>query len=397
MKVYFTSSEGSAQRSLQFGVAKKIKNGARKIVLDKAEEARIAAFSAFKSLGYTVPQLAPPILSTAARDSIRQEAGSTSGSDTVDTSHSFVDANHTDNSNIVALEKEREDLIKSSDNGALASVEGKSGNEMPCSLSTIPVAGPTTNELNATFDPTRNPDVTTLSVQLQKQNDKSSIRDGCHGHGTVEQHQSGNLASGNVDNSSQKGPINAVSNHGGLDSFLDLWDTVQEFYFDIHYIKRLELHSAAPFEVHGIAVCWENSPVYYINLPRDILLSDNRKDDCFSLSACSYKQKVSSSNSKQDLVNAMHRWSRISKIIGRENVRKFTWNLKIQIQVLKKPAVSVQRFGCLDKIMDLEVVDNSYILLPPIHVKDAIDMCIVAWILWPDEERSSNPNLDKVT
>jgi DNA polymerase theta len=23
-------------------------------------------------------------------------------------------------------------------------------------------------------------------------------------------------------------------------------------------------------------------------------------------------------------------------------------------------------------------------------------MCIVAWILWPDEERSSNPNLEKV-
>ena len=30
------------------------------------------------------------------------------------------------------------------------------------------------------------------------------------------------------------------------------------------------------------------------------------------------------------------------------------------------------------------------------RVKDAIDMCIVAWILWPDEESSSSPNLDKV-
>jgi DNA polymerase theta len=80
-------------------------------------------------------------------------------------------------------------------------------------------------------------------------------------------------------------------------------------------------------------------------------------------------------------------------------VRKFTWNLKVQIQVLKKPSVSTQRFGSLDKLdknMDLEVVDNSYLLLPPIHVKDAIDMCIVAWILWPDEESSSSPNLDKV-
>lgn len=400
VKALFESSswatEGSAQRSLQFSVAKKIKNGARRIVLDKAEEARVAAFSAFKSLGYNVPQLAPPI-STAARDFIRKEAGSSSGSDTADTSHSFVDANHTDNSKIVSLEKEK-DLIKSSDNGALASVEGKSDSAMPCIFSTVPVVVPTTNELSTTFGPVKIPDVTTLSLQSQKQNDKSSIHGGCHAHGSGEQDHKGNVASGNMDSSSGKGPINAVSTPGGLDSFLDLWDTIPEFYFDIHYIKRLELHSAAPFEVHGIAICWENSPMYYINLPRDILLSYNRKDDGFSPSACSNKQKVPSSNTKQDLINAMNRWSRISKIIGKKNVRKFTWNLKIQIQVLKKPSVSVQRFGSLDtldKNMDLEIVDSSYVLLPPIHVKAAIDMCIVAWILWPDEESNSSPNLDK--
>ncbi|WJX16443.1 DNA-directed DNA polymerase [Trifolium repens] len=402
VKALFESSswatEGSAQRSLQFGVAKKIKNGARKIVLDKAEEARVAAFSAFKSLGYDVPQLAPPI-STVARDSLRKEVGSSSGSDTADTSHSFVDANHIENSNInlVALEKEK-DFIKSSDKCTVASVEGKSDSVMPYSLSTVPVVVPTTNELSMTFGSTKIPDVTALSVQLEKENFKSSIHNGCHAHGTGEQDHKGNLASGNMDSSSRKGPINAVSSPGGLDSFLDLWDTVPEFYFDIHYIKRLELHSAAPFEIHGIAICWENSPMYYINLPRDILLFDNRKDDGFSLSACSYKQKVSSSNSKQDIINAMNRWSRICKIMEKKNVRKFTWNLKVQIQVLKKPSVSTQRFGSLDKLdknMDLEVVDSSYLLLPPIHVKDAIDMCIVAWILWPDEESSSSPNLDK--
>lgn len=387
--------EGSAKRSLQFGVAKKIKNGARKIVLDKAEEARVAAFSAFKSLGYNVPQFAPAILHTAASDSIKQEAGSNSGSDTADTSHSFVDAVH--------IDKEREDLIKSSENGALIPLKGKPISEVPCSLSTekseVPVIGSMRNELNATFDHSKNVDMTTLSVQLQKPHDNANIHDGCQARGLEEQHHSGILASANMDSSTQRGPINAVSSPGGLDSFLDLWDTVPEFYFDIHYIKRLELHSAAPFEIHGIAICWENSPVYYVNLPRDILLSNNKIDDCLSLSACSRKQKVSSSNSKHDLEIAKHRWSRISQIIGKRNVKKFSWNLKIQIQVLKKPALSVQRFGCLDTLgnnIDFEIVDSSYILLPPILVKDAIDMCIVAWILWPDEERSSNPNLEKV-
>ncbi|KAK7384898.1 hypothetical protein VNO78_30601 [Psophocarpus tetragonolobus] len=399
VKALFESSswatEGSAQRGFQFGVAKKIKNGARKIVLDKAEEASNAAFAAFKSLGFNVPQFAPHILSTAARDSVRQEARSISGSDTTDTSHSFADADHIDSSNKFTLG--REELIKSSVNGALASVEGKSSSRRICTLSTVPVAGPTINDLSGTFDHTKNLEVTTLSAQLQKPNNESGMHDGCHPHYTEGQQKDGNLAGGNAGNSSQKGPINAVS-LGGLDSFLDLWDTIPEFYFDIHYIKRSELHSAAPFEIHGIAICFENSPVYYINLPRDILLSNNKKDDCLPLSACSHKKKVSSSNSKQDLEIAGYRWSRISKIIGKGNVRKFTWNLKTQIQVLKRPAFSVQRFGCLEKLgksMDLEVVENTYVLLPPIHVKDAIDMRIVAWILWPDEESSSSQNLEK--
>ncbi|KAL2974872.1 hypothetical protein AAZX31_14G127200 [Glycine max] len=354
VKALFESSswatEGSAQRGFQFGIAKKIKNGARKIVFDKAEEASNAAFSAFKSLGFNVPQFDPQILSTAARDSIRLGTGSTSGSDTTDTSHSFVNADCIDNTNKFTLDKEKEDLIKLSVNGTVASVEGKSRSRMICSLSSVPVAGPKMDELNRTSDHTKNADMTILSVQLQKPNDKSGVHDGCDAHCTEEAHKNGNLASGNAGSSSQKGPINAVSSPGGLDSFLDLWDSMPEFYFDIHYIKRLELHSTAPFEIHGIAVCWENSSVYYINLPRDILLSDSIKDGCLSLSACSHKKKVSSSNSKQDLEIARSRWNRISKIIGKINVRKFTWNLKIQMQVLKRPAFSVQRFGCLDTL-----------------------------------------------
>ncbi|KAL9285014.1 hypothetical protein ACSQ67_024628 [Phaseolus vulgaris] len=402
VKALFESSswatEGSGQRNLQFGLAKKIKNGARKIVLDQAEEASNAAFSTFKSLGFSVPPFAPRLLSSATHDSIRQEAGSTIGSDTTDTSCNFVDANHIDNSNKFTSDKEKEDLIKLSVNGALASVEGKLSSSMLCSLSTFPVAGSIMDKQNGTFDLAKNSDMSNFSAPFQKPKDKSRVHDGPHAHCTEEQHKNGNLTSGNCDWSSKKGPINAVSGPGGLDAFLEIWDTLPEFYFDIHHIKRLELHSAAPFEIHGIAVCWENSPVYYINLPRDILFSDKGKDDCLSVSACSHKQKVSSFNSNQDLEIARIRWGRISKIIGKRNVRKFTWNLKIQIQVLKRPAFPVQKFRCLDtpgKIVDLDVIDNSYVLFPPIHVQDAIDLCIVAWILWPDEESSSTPDLDK--
>ncbi|XP_059445323.1 helicase and polymerase-containing protein TEBICHI-like [Corylus avellana] len=72
-KALFESSswagqEGSAQTRVQLGEAKKIKSGARKIVLDKAEEARIVAFSAFKSLGFDFPHFSQPILSTVTED-----------------------------------------------------------------------------------------------------------------------------------------------------------------------------------------------------------------------------------------------------------------------------------------------------------------------------------------
>ncbi|KAF5948402.1 hypothetical protein HYC85_014359 [Camellia sinensis] len=77
VKALFESSswvaQDSAQRRIQLGVAKKIKNGARKIVLDKAEEARVATFIAFKSLGLDVPQLPQPVLK-AAGDATQKEA-----------------------------------------------------------------------------------------------------------------------------------------------------------------------------------------------------------------------------------------------------------------------------------------------------------------------------------
>lgn len=401
LKNLFIPLVGSAQRGVQMGVAKKIKNGARKIVLDKAEEARVAAFSAFKSLGFNVPQLAPPMLGPVASDSSRLEAGGTSsGSDASNTNNSFVDVNHMDRSGHDPLANERKDMEKTPCNDVMA--EEKLRTAMSCSMTIEKPVTPVESSLttrggfNVTLKSTENT-VTATSSKLQNTNDRTGLHDRFLSHGTKEQFCTENMVIGKMDNPCQRGPINAACSPGGFDSFLDLWDSTLEFYFDIHYNKRLELNSAAPFEIHGIAICWENSPVHYINLPKDLLMVDNREVDNISLSARGNKHKFSSS--KTDLEIVRHRWSRITKIMGKKDGRKFSWNLKTQIQVLKKPAVSVQRFGCLDNIgnhLELSVVDNSHVLLPPIHVKDAIDLCIVSWILWPDEERSSSPNLEKV-
>lgn len=51
------------------GIARKIKVGARRVALDRAEEARLAAFSAYEALGVQVPEaLALPIVNTLDDD-----------------------------------------------------------------------------------------------------------------------------------------------------------------------------------------------------------------------------------------------------------------------------------------------------------------------------------------
>ncbi|XP_024545113.1 helicase and polymerase-containing protein TEBICHI-like [Selaginella moellendorffii] len=47
--------DAGKQQWMYAAAAKKIRNGARRIVLDRAEEVRIAAFSAFQALGATIP------------------------------------------------------------------------------------------------------------------------------------------------------------------------------------------------------------------------------------------------------------------------------------------------------------------------------------------------------
>lgn len=398
--------EGSAQRRIQLGVAKKIKNGARKIVLDKAEEARAAAFSAFRSLGLSVPQFSQPSLLNASINVVEQ--GNTSKLSGDDTTNSFLCLEQRDhvspvlcieggkNSAKVTLESGIK-LMETKDVDLVAPVEVKSSDlvQQNCGFanSIMPFEKSLTlgTELDSTSNHNHNHttsdhnpnEVVVLSVKSGQDGDGTEIH-GINIHSDVhEQCSRESLCGGNMDSAWEKGPINASNTPGGFDSFLALWDTAQEFYFDLHYNKRSEVNSITPFEIHGMAICWENSPVYYVNLPKDLLWTENHRNALLD---------------ENWLEIVRHRWIRIGEIMGKREVKKFTWNLKIQIQVLKKAAVSIQSFGCmnLSKSLDLELLDSSHFLLSPINIKEGIDMCVVAWVLWPDEERSSNPNLEKV-
>ncbi|KAG8048419.1 hypothetical protein GUJ93_ZPchr0009g1479 [Zizania palustris] len=344
-KALFESSTWSGQddsglQRMQLGIAKKIKNGARKIVLEEAEAASVAAFSAFKSLGLQVPQFTTPLLPTVDEPPTLDRMVSLAR-DQDKCCEAVLGIYTTDDRNICF------------NYGAQsASRDNNLGNNMhPGSSIQMTENTRITNNVNITTVQ----EATPLSTEII---DKSSSR-----------------------NVADKGPVNAYSFPGGFDNFLDQWSTVSEFFFDLHYVKRSIKSSSTFFEVLGVAVCWENSPVYYCSFPKDLMAPGNN-------------------NSIEMWGELMRRWNRLIEIMQQNNVKKMTWNLKIQIQALKYPCLSCQRLSRhhLDYKMlkNVEVMDNLYVLLPQISVHSGLDICLVAWVLWPDEESKTVPNLEKL-
>lgn len=395
--------EGTAQRRTQLGVAKKIKNGARKIVLEKAEEARIAAFSAFKSLGLDVPPFSRPLSTIAVGNATRKEATGSSGEESTS---SFGGLEHTEQPDTKAgfLSKAHGKKLARTPFAGIGTSEkvnsaGAKQVEVVADKTPSLVEGLNTPscKINSTSDHIANANPS-LSCQLSSiSQGRNACDDKIDYFRQQQQHDRVAPPAASKERALEKGPLNASNVPGGFDSFLNLWDNATEFYLDVHFNKRSEVNSAAPFEIHGMAICWENSPVYYLSVPKDLLLSNCRKTDTMLSNVSGDNENVLPPMDELDL--AKSRWHRIGTIMGKKDVRKFTWNLKVQIQVLRYPAVSIHRFGSMNSVvksMGLELIDNSYCILSPVHVQNVIDLSIAAWILWPDEERSSDPNLEKV-
>lgn len=373
---------------MQLGIAKKIKNGARKIVLDKAEEARNAAFSAYQSLGLDITQFSRPKLS--APD------GNHTG--LVGITGKMYTANSLEN--VLMLRSMEEG--KKSDRTVNQELSTKECTVPLVSSEALDFPGVPPDRVKKTSEQAEVPllvsygkdsDVV-LSVPLERSNDENKMFSFNHDQNAkalLSRESSHPLFK---DWDPDKGPTRPVNIPGGFDTFLDLWDAVKEFYFDLHYTKRKGMDTCGQFEIHGFAICWENSPVYYFNVPRDLFC---KRSSNVSIGSSPDAKSSWLPEQWSDSVNV--RWRRIGEIMGKVGVRKFTWNLKVQIQVLRNCAISIQKIGLTNdarKVMGLQLVDSSYLPLPSVNVKEGIDMSVVAWILWPDEERSSDPNLEKV-
>ncbi|KAL0726462.1 hypothetical protein Bca4012_022555 [Brassica carinata] len=385
VKALFESSawaaEGTGQKRIQLGLAKKIKNGARKIVLEKAEEARAAAFSAFKSLGLDVHGLSNPLPLAPT--------GNPHGQETIERDISGGSVSPSRLQHFPGQSSMEGDMER-------GNFDTDNHRENPREVSGAALGVSSEVNLN---DPL--PDFQPIGSTVGTDGPNavsilSSEERDIKNEDNAEQHLTRNadILRSHKDNAGEKGPITAGNIRGGFDSFLELWESAGEFFFDIHYNKLQGLNSRISYEMHGIAICWDSSPVYYVNLNKDLLSLECAEK--LSKDAAIGKKEVLGTHNMFDVIKS--RWNRISTIMGNEKTRKFTWNLKVQIQVLKSPAISIQRctrLNLAEEIRDFELVDGSWLVMPPLRVNHTIDMSIVTWILWPDEERHSNPNIDK--
>lgn len=379
-------------------LAKKIKNGARKIVLDKAEEARLAAFSAYESLGIQVPQFSVSSLPSKAKvpemevDILKS---CTQGA---------VLAMEKDEHLHVSIRPSSEHMKDVHDN--LISMNCRNDNAEK-------VSGPKANSSSESISSQsfrnnlNNSEYGVAAISTVPLTREYEILDTNPTIGGVNEDQNYDIQGGNDGESAynnnsfptcDKGPINASSIPGGFDSFMHQWELVQEFYFDIHFSKKN--NTTTFFDIFGLAICWKDSPIYYINLSRYLISSwkINTSGDSAENSICSESKSPCKSVSWEI---SKKRWSRIANVLGKNGVKKITWNLKSQMHVLQNPGISVQRLGSRFRNehrahSDFRVIDGT-LFLPSIILNDGIDVCLIVWILWPDEESGSCSKLDKVT
>ncbi|KAG0502462.1 hypothetical protein HPP92_002534 [Vanilla planifolia] len=389
----WAGQEGSARRRIQMGVAKKIKDAARKIMLDKAEEARVAAFSAFRSLGVHVPEFTRPTISAKAKNSPQdgtsaspRDAQSPAESSAFEYTKALCSSEAGENAKWSA-ETEMEKFTSKTDTAV-----GKadlSGNVQYDQNPPMPELRDETSLVKCNYPDQLHENyvkpVDESFPSLAHDNDDYPIK-----HAPEHRERNQGLRE-TINANSNNGPTCASRFPGGFDSFLEQWDLKKEFYFDLHYSKLPGQQYSVQFEVFGLAICWENSPVYYINFLKDLLPSG--KEICHSETSERVVSCEMWSSTKS-------RWKILGKIMSRIGSHKITWNLKTQIQALKAPCVSIPRFTRLglnpNAVTDTELFGGSYILLPPIFIHDGIDLRVMAWSLWPDEESKSTPSLEKL-
>ncbi|KAH7283331.1 hypothetical protein KP509_34G001800 [Ceratopteris richardii] len=220
-------SKSSMHHRIQMGMVKKIQNGARKLVIERAEAARVAAFSALCALGVDVPAaLSKPLADSASLTKNEPEG------------------------------TEEEKNCSTIDDGYTAGVE-------PAGLHKVHVnALPKPDE--ACKLPSHSDDVGYESLN------------GVPCSGLINQ----NGMSENGD--SNMGPVYVDSLAGRFEEIYPLWKKNEQFFFDLHFSVTGRETGYPIFDIKGLAICWVGSPVYYISL-WDANIMENPKQEVMTM------------------------------------------------------------------------------------------------------------------
>ncbi|CAM6130031.1 unnamed protein product [Calypogeia fissa] len=384
------------QQRMLAGVVRKVKAGAQRIVLERAEEARIAAFSAIRALGVDVPSaLWPPIQTSIAV--------ATAVADTDDLEDSFetvaVKNEHLGGESCPAVDIASNSVANNRATNHMRNTGKGDGpeqkdneNQVRGKFQDIPLDGRGAN-IESVLQKYKKAAGSTLSLNcLFGGADllKSLDEDICNRPGTAER----------IDH----GPIDVDKMKGGFDAFFQQWRSVDEFCFDLYYKNQSAQTIIQRFDIEGVAICWKHSPVYYVSLSKSSNSGSGKEALCGNL----LEEKIviadnkahaghafSQSGSELSALDSIElRWKNISSVLSRNGPRKLGWDLKNQLRALCNAGIS-QPNGKLENAAPRENENNLHSLSPIFLGEPYVDVHIVSWLLWPDEESSQNLSLEQ--
>lgn len=191
------------------------------------------------------------------------------------------------------------------------------------------------------------------------------------------------------------GPLDVDKLVGGFDEFLTRWQGVDEFAFDFNFKSQI---NGVPelFEMMGVAVCWKDSPVYYVNLST-VHKSSQQPEKSKNFGDA----KIAGRETETVSMESQARWRTVGTMLSKTGVKKIAWDLKIQLQVLNNPGLRVASSRPVTKteygLHDTKAKDGQIIALPSLKLQGPfIDIRVAAWLLWPDEESTRPLSLEQV-
>ncbi|KAJ7544985.1 hypothetical protein O6H91_09G101700 [Diphasiastrum complanatum] len=390
MKALYDTSKASQdvannlQHRIRLGATRKIKNAARQIVLERAEEARVAAFTAVQALGI------------AASDALSRPISMVVVPDAEDIDDSFVVEAQRDSPD--RNKKSFEETEKESSGFRVwkSAISNKNTNAIESKVVEV------RQSCNLEQKVCKGDEVGADISKRNLMDDASAV---FGGSGIA--HVNSELAhEGTKIEQLDKGPTDVDRLVGGFQEFFKKWQAVDEFFFDLHFKEYHASLTEKCFEINGMAICWQSSPVYYVSLVNNYRAPINQSNVSAGEAKLANDADCLSTDVRKDLVSGtekemvVSRWNDIRSIFQAQCIKKVVWDLKPQLHVLKLPIahISGPNHAAEERADEMEDSQkNDVIFLIPIELEEPfIDVRVAAWLLWPDEESNRRSTLEQM-